>query len=169
MDRPIWHIVWNTKGAWPPHDARGDWAPLAGFFAPLIAAGFVSPSYPLCSRYLSQSCASIVLSEEEMRTVCDCMSKLMEEGGDRIAGNHYLLATGLLPTQVYALFECDRCSLSQVVGRLKSRLATLLSFQFKPRKHARVWGKGFWAAELVDPSITAQVQAFIDSMAKVKL
>jgi hypothetical protein len=164
IKNPLWHVAWSTKGAWPPADARGDWARLAEFYAPLVLAEKVAISQPLPSRYLPQTSKAILLSKEDLTALPGWLTELTRANGDRVAGDNPVSATAFGPTQVHVLFRCDRDRLNQVVGRLKSRLATLLLFEPRWKNEHGIWGKGFWTAEILDPAITTQVVAFIQGL-----
>jgi hypothetical protein len=145
-----------------PQDSRGDWARLADFYAPLIAARSVTVSGPVQSRYSSDMSNSLMLSQAELASLCGWLLKLTNAGGDNVAGGHSVLAATFQPEQAHVLFECDRDSLSQVVGRLKSRLATLVLFDEKRvASERKIWGGGFWFAEVLEDGATTKVKEFI--------
>lgn len=164
----LWHVVWTTFGEWPPHDERGDWAPLAEFYSPTIAAGLVMPFGPLQSRYAGQSRGAVTLSKEDATSLHEWLLKLTSEGGDRTAGGQPVLAAAFMPMQANVLLRCRRDRLRQVVGRIKSRLATLLLFEPRWSNSGRhIWGKGFWAAEILDDDIARQAKGFIEALSGI--
>lgn len=166
MKQQLWHIIWTTFGAWPPHDQRGDWTGLSEFYTPLLDAGLVATSRRLRSRYLGQPSNAIVLSREDETQLRKWLLQLTNNGGDRVAGGHLVSAAAFRPMQAQMLFHCERDHLRQVVGRLKSRLAALLLFE--PRwsnAGRRIWAKGFWAAELLDDEVGPKAKKFIDQQA----
>ena len=163
MHRQLWHIVWTTFGDWPPDDQRGDWSGLSVFYSPLIDAGLVVTSRPLRARYLAQPCDAIVLSNQDEMQLRAWLLQLTSHDGDRVAGGHQISAAAFHPTQAHMLFRCERDRLSQVVGRIKSRLAALLLFEPRWSKRGRrIWAKGFWAAELLDDDTGQKAKTFIE-------
>lgn len=163
MEQQLWHIVWTTFGEWQPHDQRGDWAGLMEFYAPLIAAGAAATSQPLRSRYLAQRCEAVVLSQDDATQLRQWLLDLTRDGGDRVAGGHPVSAAAFRPRQAHVLLRCEHDKLGQVVGRIKSRLATLLLFEPRWSKAARhIWAKGFWAAELLDEDAGQKAKQFIE-------
>ncbi|HTV28105.1 MAG TPA: hypothetical protein VMF32_10010 [Xanthobacteraceae bacterium] len=165
MKQQLWHVAWGTAGTWPPHDKRGDWSGLSEFYAPFIADGSIAPSSPLLAQYVSQPLGFIILlSQEDAALLQEQLSNLTRDDGDRVAGGHPVLTAAFMQTEAHMLFRCEREALKQVVGRLKSRLATLLLNEPRWSKADRiVWGKGFWAAEVLNEDLAPRVKAFIES------
>lgn len=162
MKNQVWHIVWNTHGIRPPQHGRGDWARLSTFYSPIIAQGSVVVSHALQSRYSGHVSESVLLSEAELAQLCEWLLELTKEDGDRVAGGHQVLAAAFSPTQAHIFFYCDRESLSQVVGRLKSRLAALMLFSDQRRmKKRNIWSRGFWTAEILEDNVVARVRTFV--------
>jgi hypothetical protein len=161
----LWHVVWGTAGTWPPHDKRGDWSDLSEFYAPLIGDGSIAPSSPLPARYVSQGLGFIILlSQEDAALLREHLSDLTRDDGDRVAGGHPVLTAAFMQTEAHVLFRCERETLKQVVGRLKSRLATLLLNEPRWSKAERiVWGKGFWAGELLKEELAPRIKEFIEN------
>jgi hypothetical protein len=164
MKQQLWHVVWGTAGTWPPYDKHGDWSDLSEFYAPLIADGSIAPSSPLPAHYEWRPRAFIIrLSQEDAALLREQASKLTNEGGDRVAGGHPVLTSAFLSTEAHVLFRCERGTLKQVVGRLKSRLATLLLSEPRRSKTERiVWGKGFWAGEVLKEDLAPRIKEFIE-------
>jgi len=166
MEQQLWHIVWSTFGEFLPHDRRGRWTALAEFYLPLVAAGSVVSSHPLPSRYLEQSGNAIALANADATQLREWLTALTSggDGGDRVAGAHPLSAAAFGPTHAQMLFRCERDTLHQVVGRIKSRLAALLLFEPRWSNRGRqIWAKGFWAAELRDDDVGRKAKAFVES------
>lgn len=163
MEQQLWHVVWPTLGEWLPHDRRGDWTEMSDFYAPLIAAGSVAVSSPLLQRYLRAPTEARLLSPDDAAQLRGWLSELTRDGGDRIAGGHPVLAEALRPLRMHILFRCERERLGQVVGRIKSRLASLLLGQPRwSKKGHRLWAKGFWAAEVLNEDLRGQIEAFLE-------
>jgi hypothetical protein len=165
MKQKLWHVVWGTAGTWPPHDKRGDWGDLAEFYTPFIADGSIAPSSPLPAQYVPQGLGFIILlSQEDVALLREQLSDLTRDNGDRVAGGHPVLTAAFMQTQAHVLFRCEREALKQVVGRLKSRLATLLLNEPRWSKAERiVWGKGFWAGEVLKEDLAPRIKEFIES------
>lgn len=141
---PIWHVVWTTKGVWTPQDSRGDWARLAELYESLVAEKSVAPLHPLHSRYAAQTSPLVTLSSEDAIALLEWLQQLTTESGDRVARGHPVRTAVFMPTQVHLMLRCRFASLNQVVGRIKSRLATLLLFEARWKNKARViWSRGF--------------------------
>jgi hypothetical protein len=166
MKQQLWHVAWATLGQWPPHDRRGDWAQLAQFYAPLISAGTVLPSRPLPVQYVVQATGmAILLSKGDSEFLREELSTLTRGGGDRIAGSHPVLAAAFQPTQAHVLLRCQHKTLGQVIGRIKSRLASRLLCQPAWSKcDVGIWGRGYWAAQLLDESLKGRAKEFVESL-----
>jgi hypothetical protein len=165
MTQHLWHVVWGTAGAWPPSDKRGDWSDLSEFYAPLIADGSIVPSSPLPAQYTPQGRGFIIrLSQDDAAFLRERTLELTKADGDRVAGGHPVLTSAFMPTEAHVLFRCERDTLRQVVGRLKSRLATLLLNEPRWSKVERiVWDRGFWAGEVVKEDLAPRIKEFIES------
>lgn len=164
MAQQSWHVVWNTLGEWPPHDVRGDWSELAAFYAPLVAAGQVAPSSQLKSKYTSELREAVLLSQDDAADLRAWLAELTDDVGDRVAGGHALLAAAMKSTRVHVLLRCERDKLSQVVGRLKSRLAGLLLQRPRwSKKGPRIWGRGFWSTEVLHDGACDRIKTFVES------
>jgi hypothetical protein len=94
---------------------------------------------------------------------------MTREGGDRVAGGHPVIAAAFLPTQAHVLCQCNWASLDQVVGRLKSRLATLLLFEpHWSENDKRIWGRGFWTARILDYRLIDLAKRFIEGLEVIR-
>jgi len=157
----IWHVVWWTYLARPPHDAQADWAELEEHYraVPRHAAAF---SRALPPRYVPSREAAYRLSADEQTLLPGLLKDLAGDKGDRVAGGHKVLAAAFVATKVHLLFHCPKDDLAQVVGRLKSRLATLLFFSPAREGYDVLWGKGFWSARLLDARLVESTAAFVE-------
>ncbi len=166
MRSEAWHIVWTTRGGRLPGDPEGNWARLAEFYGPLMATGLVtSVSSGLQPQYRARAVGERSLLRDDAADLHRWLLELTKEEGDRIAGGNRVLAAAFLPDQAHVLMECDRDRVRQVVGRLKSRLATLLLFQPRWANAGRhIWGSRFWQAEIAQPELRAQVARFISRL-----
>ncbi len=166
MQNEAWHIVWTTRGGRLPGDPEGNWARLAEFYSPLMATGLVrSVSSGFQGQYRGRAVGERLLARDDAADLHRWLLELTKEDGDRIAGGIRVLAAAFLPDQAHVLMECDQGRVSQVVGRLKSRLATLLLFQPRWANQGRhIWGSRFWQAEIAQPELRAQVARFIAAL-----
>jgi hypothetical protein len=166
MNQQVWHVAWATRGQWPPHDRRGDWGELSQFYAPLIAEGRVLPSRPLPVQYVVQATGeALLLSKGDSEFLREELLTLTKDGGDRVAGGHRVLGDAFRPRQAHVLLRCEREALGQVIGRIKSRLASLLLREPAWSKcGVGVWGRGFWAGQLLDERLTGRVKEFVESL-----
>lgn len=158
-----WHVVWTTFLVWPPADERGDWRELADLYARIAAVGgTAAPSEPLPVRWLCRPLPTehVALPAVAVQLVSAAVRELAD--ADRIAGNTPMAAIAVTPLWVQAVLSCPAAALGQRVGRLKSRLATLLSFE--PALGiggAGTWGRGFWWAALIDELAIGMASAFV--------
>ena len=160
-----WHIAWQTHFALPPQDVRGEWRALADTYQEVARAGWhVSFSRPLRTTYSPCSTDSVRLAPEEQAALTAWLHELTRETGDRVAGGHPVVTAAFLPTQVHIVFHCREGDLSQVVGRLKSRLATLLLLRPDRTGPRNVWGKGYWHAHLLDSEAVEHVASFVQGL-----
>jgi len=121
-------------------------------------------SRPLQPQYFGHLSGATILSCDDIARLQEWLSKLTGEGGDRVAGGHPVLAASFLPTQAHVLIRCNRDALNQVIGRIKSRLATLLLFEPQwSQRGRRIWARGFWAAEISSDDVGDQVKKFIEA------
>jgi len=153
------HVVWWTHQTIPPRDRRGDWSWLLDSYS-TIAARF--PAL-VCSPALHRSylghettLAAVALSWAAARHVEASIKALIE--GDRILEGTRLHAVRTSTFVVEVVLEYDPPRLPQIVGRLKSRTATLLSFEKELGiGGASTWGSGFWHAVLPSDQALAGV------------
>lgn len=134
------------------------------FYAPLIAAGQVAPSSQLRSKYSSKLRDAVLLAPADAADLRKWLADLTRDGGDLVAGGHPVLAEAFQPTRAHVLLRCERDKLGQVVGRIKSRLAGLLLKQARwSNKGSRIWGKGFWSAEILREDACDRIKTFVES------
>ena len=164
-----WHLVWQTLGAFAPNDARGDWGRLAEFYAPLIAAKSAYVSYQLEAYYAAEPCVALELAEADCRLLCRALLEASQDMSDRLTGGYPVLAAAFLPTQAHVLFRCDHHKINLVVGRLKSRIARSLIAHGRWRRGGRgIWGRSFWAAEIMRAQAASDVRGFIRRLGGVQ-
>ena len=162
-----WHVVWWTFLEWPPWDERGSWQSLAEFYRELcISQPTVELSTHLPESYLSRPAhpKRIVLNEQARAMINHDLFTLVRS--DRIAKNMVIHAAAVCPRSVHLVISVETSLLTQKVARLKSRLATLLSF--KPELGVggqNTWGKGIWKARLHDLESIASAKEFVNQTA----
>ena len=88
---------------------------------------------------------AIVLNELEARYVERAIIELTQD--DRVASMVDPVKVLCFPSHVDLIIRGGFLDVKQGLSRLKSRVATLVAFKFQQRD-AKLWSKGFWAAEL---------------------
>ena len=165
MTKEFSHIVWTTHGCWKPDDQRGDWTQLGDFYNRLLTefAGVkFSRALPHVWNPQAPLRDHVSLGDKARAQLGADIRKLSVS--DRVAGNMPVVAIAVEPTCVQLVLSCDAASLSQKVGRLKSRTATLLKFNPETGVGGKnTWGKGFWYASFVDQKIVECVAAFVNA------
>jgi len=160
---PWWHIVWVTYLSWPPKDARGDWRNLAEFYSGFAADGLeVEMSEPLPNRWQCKPyrAGTVELSLDARQLLRDDLYQLSES--DRVAGDTFIQADSIRSTAVQLLLSCPAESLSQRIGRMKSRSATLLSFRPALGIAGKsTWGSGIWWAKIGSEEARQRVNTFL--------
>jgi hypothetical protein len=158
-----WHVIWTTFLAWPPKDSRGDWQDLSDLYAGLVERhGPVAMSDPLPDRWQGrpEPDNAVQLSSFARELLMPSLQDLTQT--DRLAGDTPVRALAVRPRSVQILLACPGDALQQRVGRLKSRSATLLSFDPATGIAGKgTWGKGFWWARLRDEALAGEVEAFL--------
>jgi hypothetical protein len=132
---PIWHVVWTTWGS------RLDWRVLQTELASGAASHDSSAS---ATPHQTESSSALTLDQAACRQIENDIRAMTATGGDRIAGDTQVFAVTAWVSQVQIVLQCEESRLQQVVGRLKSRTATLLSFDpayCTPGK--QTWARGF--------------------------
>ena len=165
--KSFWHVVWWTFLEWPPWDERGSWQDLAEFYRELRKR---QPSTELSAHFPENYALRpahpdrIVLNELARAMVNHDLFKLVYS--DRVAQNTVIHAVSVRPTSVHLVISVEDALLVQKIARLKSRLATLLSF--KPEMSVggqNTWGKGIWKARLRDLESIASAKEFVNQTA----
>lgn len=157
------HLVWTTRNSRQPHDAKGNWSALHELYEQLALDGF----YYELSAPLPKNAAetklpgAIELSLNERHEVTKYLSRLVALNGDRIVGGLPVVCHAIAPTFMQLLLVPALTPCNQVVGRLKSKLASqlLLSPERKGQKH--IWSSGFWYANINGEKAVAKVEQYI--------
>ncbi len=126
-------------------------------------------SHEIPSRFSRKEISSdvVLLNNDEMENVRLEIIELTAYCGDRIIGGMPLLAMSVSETTVQIVTKSPEDSLNQRIGRLKSRLATLLSFHPKNQSGGKnTWSKGFFSAKIntaeAEESVLKYVRANIN-------
>jgi hypothetical protein len=148
QEQKTWHVIWCTYLEWPPYDRRGEWTNLQQFYSELITT-FLDVKLPL--KYLKRPApiGHVLLSDLAQAQLRRDIVELTKPEGDRIAGHTTIWAMAVQRNAVQLVLSCENKDLKQKLGRLKSRLATLLSFNSELNVGGRnTWSKGIWYARL---------------------
>lgn len=151
-----WHVVWTTALVWSPADARGDWSALSVVYAKVAdRRGPVRMSHPLDRVWQARlDERAVALSPAARTLVADAIRELAND--DRVAGDTPIRALSVQPHAVQIVLACPDPLLQQRVGRLKSRSATLLSFDPGAGAGGKgTWSRGFWWARLSEEDVPA--------------
>jgi len=118
----------------------------------------------LSEKWLNRHPASsqVVLLPEETIHLHQEVLKLTAPNGDRVAGNLNILQVMISSTMVQLLVEIDPIEFDQKISRLKSRLATLLSFYTGGQKGGKnTWSKGYWSANFTSEEVKMLTDKFM--------
>ena len=156
-----WHIVWTTLGNWPVTDQRGDWQTLNQLYKSIAQdGGSFDATLPSKWNPKPQN-ESLVLSPELQGFVQASIEELTAK--DRVGKQFELTTVCVFPNHVQLLGRCLQQQLNQTVGRLKSRTATLLSFETKGTVGgAGTWTQGFWKSQLLGDVAITKVANFLE-------
>lgn len=158
-----WHVIWTTFKVPLPADERGDWTALSQFYAEVAAAeGPIAMSAQLATQWQAKPVATgaIALSTHARQVVADSILDLA--ANDRVAGELRVRVLDVGEQAVHVLVESTEEGLSQRIGRLKSRTATLLSFDAAAGVGGKgTWSRGFWWASLPTEGSVERVAAFV--------
>lgn len=142
------HIIWWTFKTWPVWDERGNWQWLADFYKDLAEQKIETTILkPIANRFKNQDENVIIFNDEQKELLADELLKLINN--DNIAQGLDVQEFAIKDNYVEMLVFATEEEMMQKVARLKSRLATLLSFKFKEVfKGENTWGNGIWKAEI---------------------
>lgn len=152
MKKDTFHIIWNTYKSYPVWDNQGDWNKLKEMYTQLQKDNVdfeVNKNFPTSYRKVQPRQEQICIDEEEVEFLKESIIQLTKPNGDRIAGDLKLIHLKIQETYIELIVEDNKGVLKQKLARLKSRLATLMSFK-KPEKYkgSNTWGKGIWISVL---------------------
>jgi hypothetical protein len=167
QENETWHVIWCTRLGWSPHDRRGDWTNLQQFYSKLVATFLdVTVSHELLPSYLKRPApiGHVLLSNLAQAQLRRDIVELTKPEGDRIAGHTPIWAMTVQSNAVQLVLSCENKDLKQKVGRLKSRLATLLSFNSELNVGGRnTWSKGIWYARLTSEGAVDRAAEYVRS------
>ena len=147
-----YHILIHTFGNYPVWDVRGDWLFLKDLYSQLQENGIrMTPNKELPHSYKGSSMSKtlITFNTDQCKFLEEQIQQLTAVDGDRVCGGlalrHLRVANCYIELVAYGEGEL----LKQQLARLKSRLATLLSFEYPSVFHGKhTWGKGIWMAKM---------------------
>jgi len=151
----------NVSGM-PVQDRRSSHGWLSAMYGDLLA-GDVEFSHELPNIYASQVCPTngVRLSADETAQFCADSAKLCAT--DRVASYLKLEKCLASATYIQLLLKGDSVRLNRSIGRLKSRSASLLLKNVDRRNSTKIWGKGFWFANLKTDAAYDAVSAFMEN------
>lgn len=150
-NKQLFHIVWTTFNEYPVWDKNGNWQKLIDVYAELQKHDInylnINLSRKLPTEYVNRDSRNdrLLLDEKSINQLKLDIEKLCKKNGDRIVDGLEIAMLNVNESKVEMLVFSDITSINQKIARLKSRTATLLSFEY-PDKFAGkgTWGKGFW-------------------------
>jgi hypothetical protein len=161
-----WHVIWTTFLARSPADVRGDWRDLALTYHELITCYGpieMSASLPTVWQAKPNDRNSVCLSDAARSIVKNGIADLAMS--DRVAGDTPIRALAVDSQAVQIVLGCPGELLSQRVGRLKSRTATILSFDPASGVGGKgTWSHGFWWARLTGEIVVDCVEAHVKGL-----
>jgi hypothetical protein len=172
MSKKIYHIIWSTFGSYPVWDNRGDWLELKATYGQLVLNEVdFELNKEFTSIYNNKPITNqqIEIDESHFEFLKDELIDLAKIDGDRIAGDLELLYVNINKTFIELIVKEKPSDLKQKLSRLKSRLATLMSFNepeiFKGKK---TWGKGIWIST-INSKVTEAIEILKLPTTKPKL
>jgi hypothetical protein len=119
-------------------------------------------SAPLASDYrgIPPNRQTVFTAEEQQRAT-DEINGLFSGCPDRVVGDIPLIAVRVDVVRVQIVLSVSSSALLQAIGRIKSKVASSLLRHSDRKDAARIWGRGFWYARLLDEEATQQVLGFM--------
>ncbi|THF51806.1 hypothetical protein E6C50_08605 [Flavobacterium supellecticarium] len=150
----LFHIIWTVFNAYPVWDKRGNWQKLSATYAELekhhISYHPYKTLHPEYTNRHSQQ-EPTLLSEKAIAQLKSDIENLCQDNKDRIIDGLKIKMLRIDPSKVEMLVLSDAAVLAQKIGRLKSRTATLLSFEYPETYVGKgTWGKGFWYSNILN-------------------
>lgn len=146
------HIIWPSFGTYQVWDNRGHWWHIASKYEHLRSAGIhIYFQYELPNHYLQKQFPSNQrrLQAHHIDFLKTQIKELCGNDGDRVAGQLDIRYINCQETYVELFVSEEESILKKKLARIKSRTATLLSFEFPNEFEGRnTWGKGIWTSKI---------------------
>ena len=145
-----------------PNEQRGNWDGLKIFYQELGKENHNFTAI-FSDRYSDQpqkQNREIRLGIDEQKKVEEILRELCQS--DRVAEGTQILALNVTFNKVEMLIRTQEKELTQVVGRLKSRSATIVIWSLGDLNLKRIWSRGFWIAEIEDKNTIEKVIEYIE-------
>jgi len=149
--KQLFHIIWTTFNEYPVWDRNGNWQKLLDAYAELRKQNInyinCNLSRELPTEYVNRDSRNdrLLLDEKSMNQLRLDIEKLCQKNKDRIIDGLEIAMLNISESKVEMLVFSDITSITQKISRLKSRTATLLSFEYPDKFVGKgTWGKGFW-------------------------
>ena len=149
--KQLFHIIWTTFNEYPVWDRNGNWQKLLDAYAELQKQNInyinCNLSRELPTEYVNRDSRNdrLLLDEKSMNQLRLDIEKLCQKNKDRIIDGLEIAMLNISESKVEMLVFSDITSITQKISRLKSRTATLLSFEYPDKFVGKgTWGKGFW-------------------------
>jgi hypothetical protein len=154
------HIIWTTYPGYLPNDTRGDWNDLLMLYSS-------ETKIKLCKKYnyTGYPKDKLLLNDCAIKQLTNDIYELTKINGDRLANHTKIFELHISNHCVNMIAKIAKDNISQVIGRIKSRTATLLSFNIDNQisgKHT--WCKGFWFYELNNDIIENKAIQFVENL-----
>jgi len=150
--REHFHVIWPTFGTYQVWDNRGHWEHIAHKYQQLQSAGInVHFHYELPDHYLQKQFPfnQLILKAQHIVFLKAQIKELCSNEGDRVAGQFDISYLNCQETYVELVVREEESVLKKKLARIKSRTATLLSFEFPNEIEGRnTWGKGMWISKI---------------------
>lgn len=150
-NKQLFHIIWTTFNEYPVWDRNGNWQKLLDAYAELQKQNInyinCNLSRELPTEYVNRDSRNdrLLLDEKSMNQLRLDIEKLCQKNKDRIIDGLEIAMLNISESKVEMLVFSDITSITQKISRLKSRTATLLSFEYPDKFVGKgTWGKGFW-------------------------
>lgn len=150
-NKQLFHIIWTTFNEYPVWDRNGNWQKLLDAYAELQKQNInyinCNLSRELPTEYVNRDSRNdrLLLDEKPMNQLRLDIEKLCQKNKDRIIDGLEIAMLNISESKVEMLVFSDITSITQKISRLKSRTATLLSFEYPDKFVGKgTWGKGFW-------------------------
>lgn len=153
-NKQLFHVIWTIFNGYPVWDKRGNWQKLADTYAELEKHDIHYHLYKeLKPEYLNKTPKQelSLLHEKAINQLKSDIEKLCKENQDRIVNGLNIKMLKVDTSKVEMLVFSNSNVITQKIARLKSRTATLLSFEYPETYVGKgTWGKGFWCSNILN-------------------